>query len=164
MLMLCAVAASPLLFTFGAPGTRGAALRGSSEAAETYAAFHESTAEMEEQPAAAASSVLGFAAALGLVAGILLAPQAANAGTTKLGASGGMGTALSFTEVEEPGTREYDAKTQEEIERNKAAFKRAEAQETKEQRVARQMAKIKKIANYELESTGRGASAGVVVQ
>merc|ERR1711988_789903 len=103
-----------------------------------------------------------MACALGLVAGIFAAPQAANAGTEKLGQSRGMGTALSFTGKEEPAERNYDDKTKAEIQRNNDAFKNYEARETKEQRVARQMALMRKIANKELESTGRGGAAGVI--
>jgi len=163
LLMLCAVAASPLLFTVGAPGTSSKTLRGSNTAAEQYRAFR--TREVS-QATAADSNLLGLmsmAAALGLVAGLILAPQAANAGTTKLGGSCGMGTACSFTEKEEPGERVYTEKEKEEIEKNKAAFKRYEASETKEERVARQMAKMRKIARAEMLASGNGDDAGVIL-
>jgi len=96
-----------------------------------------------------------LAAALGLVAGIFASPQAAVAGTCKLGACGGMGTAYSFTEKEEPGVRPYSEKAKEEIAKNKEAFQKYAAKETKEERVARQMKQMKAIAKDELTYTGR---------
>eukprot|EP00929_Paragymnodinium_shiwhaense_P105952 TRINITY_DN709_c0_g1_i13.p1 TRINITY_DN709_c0_g1~~TRINITY_DN709_c0_g1_i13.p1 ORF type:complete len:193 (-),score=59.72 TRINITY_DN709_c0_g1_i13:192-707(-) len=147
---------SPLLFTSGAPGVNPAPKSFRGAAASQQFDFVDGNMAAQPEQSYSWQSIVSAAAAMGLLLGLFSAPQGALAGTCKLGACGGMGTAISFTEKEEPAkVKGLPEKVKEEMERNRKAFDAGMEKESKEDRVARQMKKMREIAKQELTYTGR---------